>query len=97
MKKIHIINILLTITSCIFCLLAHITLGCCLKIAAYVIAILSTFLLLNKIIIEIRKVLILFLLGIVTLIYVPMNLMYGSQDVSSTYPHIGNWPEINQR
>ncbi len=45
---------------------------------------------------EIRKVLILFL-GIVTLIYAPIGLMYGFQGFSSTYPHIGNWPEINQR
>ncbi len=69
-------------------------LGCSLKIAAYVL--LSTFLLLNEIIMEICKVLILFL-GIVTLIYAPIGLMYGFQGFSSTYPHIGNWPEINQR
>ncbi|MBS9444392.1 hypothetical protein EAE89_22900 [Photorhabdus heterorhabditis] len=83
MKKIHIINILLAITFCILYLLAHITLGYCLKIAAYILAILPTFLLLNEIIMEISKILILFL-SIVTLIYAPMGLMHGSQGLYST-------------
>ncbi|CAQ83686.1 conserved hypothetical protein [Photorhabdus asymbiotica] len=84
MKKIYII--LLATILCIFCLLSHVTLGCRVKIAAYFPAILSTFLLLNEIIMEVRKVLILFL-GIVTLIYASMSLIYGSPGFSSyLYP-----------
>ncbi|NHB93606.1 phosphoethanolamine transferase [Photorhabdus cinerea] len=78
--KNHLIKQLPVTALFIFCLLAHIALGYRLKIG-YVLAIFFIFLLLNKVTIFYRALLI--VLGIVTLIYAPIGLTYGSPSFNS--------------
>ncbi|NRN30797.1 phosphoethanolamine transferase [Photorhabdus heterorhabditis] len=78
--KNHLIKLLPVVALFIFCLLAHIALGYRLKIG-YVLAIFFIFLLLNKVTILYKVLLI--VLGIVTLIYAPIGLTYGSPNFNS--------------
>ncbi|CAE15391.1 MULTISPECIES: hypothetical protein [Photorhabdus] len=80
LTKNHLIKLLPVVAFFIFCLLAHMALGYRLKIA-YVFAIFFIFLLLNKVTVVYRPLLI--VLGVVTLVYAPIGLTYGSPNFNS--------------